>query len=83
MDLNKLSPKELMAAMNGGVTHWGEYGNATEHIRYKIVRPKNVGRKLKCGNGCKNAKTHLGMANGVCLMSGCELCVARWVKSGY
>lgn len=75
-DLNKLSPAALSAAMRGGTAAWGEVGSAADHVRY--LEPINSRRKCHCG--CGGRKTHAGMANGVCLMSGCELRVRRWVK---
>jgi hypothetical protein len=50
---------------------WGTYGNHREHMRY-VVGSKN---RRKCHCGCGGRVTHSGMANGVCLTSGCELYV--------
>ena len=79
IDLNKLSPAALSAAMRGGTAGWGEHGGP-DHIRYMEPMPKRPGRRRKCHCGCGGPKTHSGMANGVCLVSGCELYVRRWVK---
>jgi hypothetical protein len=57
---------------------WGTWGNAREHRRYK--QPISYRRKCRCG--CGGWSTHLGMANGVALMDGCELSVRRWVRWG-
>lgn len=81
-DLNKLHKNALSAAMRGGTAGWGQVGSAKEHVRYSQPVPKKPGRKKKCHCGCGGPKTHLCMANGVCLGSGCELSVARWVKTG-
>jgi hypothetical protein len=60
---------------------WGEHGSATEHQRYlQQISPKN---RSRCRCGCKTRATHTGCANGVALMSGCELHVRRWVRDGY
>jgi len=75
-DLSALSPAALSAAMRGGTDDWGRTGSASDHIRY--MEPMNSLRKCPCG--CGGRATHLGMANGVGLISGCELRVRRWVK---
>lgn len=80
VDLNELKGDELKAAMLGGVGGWGCYGDSGSHFRYKAVRQKRPGRQPKCHCGCGGNKTHRGMANGVCLTSGCELYVMRWVR---
>lgn len=59
---------------------WGEYANSEVHRRYsEEVEPKS---RRRCHCGCKRRATHRGMANGMCLTSGCELYVARWVRDG-
>ena len=55
------------------------WGSATEHARYLVKAPN---RRRRCLCGCRGAVTHIGMANGVALMSGCELRVRRWVRDG-
>lgn len=81
-DLNNLTPSALSAAMRGGTEEWGVFGSTSEHIRYSIPRPKRRGGVRRCPCGCGSKITHLGMANGMCLMSGCELRVRRWVRDG-
>jgi hypothetical protein len=81
-DLNALSQAARSAAMRGGTAGWGKVGGMPEQIRYMELRPKRPGRKPKCHCGCGTPKTHLGMTNGVCLTSGCELYVRRWAKAG-
>lgn len=77
VDLSKLSPPELSAAMRGGTTAWGHHGSAVEHVRYlQPVEPKSR-RRCSC---CNRRATHHGMANGVGLITGCEILVRRWVK---
>lgn len=80
--LNKLSPAALRAAMEGGTGGWGVRGSAVEHVRYSEAIPRSDRRRRKCCCGCGRRSTHRGFANGVCLMSGCELAVARWVSTG-
>ena len=79
MKLTELNSLELSAAMRGGTHEWGQYGSAFEHIRY--VKPASPKSRRRCHCGCKQRATHLGMANGVCLLMGCELSMHRWVKN--
>ncbi len=80
-DLNSMSQAARSAAMRGGMEGWGAVGGV-DHIRYMEPRKKRPGRQPKCSCGCDREKTHLGLANGVCLISGCEWRVRRWVKEG-
>lgn len=78
MDLDKLSPAALSAAMRGGTTNWGRHGSALEHVRYaEPIAPRS---RRRCHCGCRRRATHVGKANGVALTEGCELAMARWVK---
>jgi hypothetical protein len=61
------------------VSSWGQWGSAMHHRRYIQAIDAKSRRRCPC---CKRRATHLGMANGICLMSGCELSVRRWVKEG-
>ncbi len=79
-DLNQLSPKALQAAMKGGTTNWGTVGSAADHVRYAEPLPKTSRKRCFCG--CGQRKTHIGMANGVGLVSACEMGIYRWVKTG-
>ncbi len=67
--------QEGQAAVNA---LFGTFGSASEHRRY-FRRFKS---RRKCGCGCGTRQTLVGMANGVALMSGCELHVRRWVRDG-
>lgn len=82
VDLNKMSPAARSAAMRGGMDAWGKIGGLPGHIRYMEPRKKRPGRQPKCSCGCEGNITHLGFANGVCLTSGCEMRIRRWVKEG-
>ena len=53
--------------------------NAFTYPRTKIPAPPRSRRRCHCG--CGKRASHMGQANGVTLMMGCELSVARWVKS--
>ena len=80
MDMNKLQPKALAAAMKGGTDGWGQVASAAEHVRYaEPVRPTS---RRRCACGCNGRATLMGMANGMALATGCELAIARWVKTG-
>jgi hypothetical protein len=80
MDLNKLSPRARKAAMRGGTDGWGEWGSASQHVRYVEAAPPSSRRRCHCG--CKGPAKFLGMANGLCLTEGCELSVERWAREG-
>lgn len=56
------------------------WGSALEHTRTWKVREGRRGRRICKVNGCQNKCTHVGLANGVALMSGCEWHVRRWCK---
>ena len=79
-DLNKLSPTALSAALRGGTQDWGQYGSSIDHVRY--AEPVDSKSRRRCHCGCKRRATHVGMANGLALTEGCELAVARWVRTG-
>ena len=81
VDLNSLKGSELSAAMRGGTEGWGKQASIN-NIRYSVAKQKVSGRPCVCTCGCKNKITHLGMANGICLTSGCEFSVALWVRTG-
>lgn len=61
---------------------WGRWGSASEHQRYMEEIPVLPGRKRRCGYGCGKPSTHMGMANGLCLTSGCEWHMRIWVRDG-
>lgn len=82
IDLNKLSHQALSAAMRGGTSGWGQVGSSTDHVRYSEPLPKRRGRRKNCHCGCGKRVTHAGMANGLCLGQGCEMSMARWVRTG-
>lgn len=78
INFKDLSPQALKAAMTGNTLSWGCWGSSAKHTRYKeIISPKS---RRRCYCGCKLRATHRGAANGITLISGCELSIARWVK---
>lgn len=80
-NLNGLSPQALKAAVLGGMDEWGQYGSSIDHVRY-IEPIADRRRARKCFCGCGKRSTHRGAANGIALMSGCELSTRRWVRDG-
>lgn len=58
-----------------GVLAWG---SAERHERTMNPSPN---RRRKCRCGCGGRVTHVGTANGVALMSGCEWTVRKWVQA--
>lgn len=56
----------------------GEWASASEHQRY--LEPTPEGTYDRCLCGCGGPTTHVGMANGLGLIAGCELSVRRWVR---
>lgn len=82
VDLSKLSKPALSAAMRGGTEGWGTYSSAADHVRYMEPKPTSGKGWRKCYCGCGRRATHRGMANGICLASGCEMSMMRWVKTG-
>jgi hypothetical protein len=76
MRLNDLSQAALSAAMRGGTEAWGQWASATEHVRY--IEPVSPRSRHRCSCGCGGRATHLGKANGIALMLGCELKARRW-----
>jgi hypothetical protein len=61
-----------------GTDVFGTHGSAFEHHRY--FEPIDPRSRRRCICGCRKRATHRGMANGVCLITGCELSMARWVR---
>lgn len=56
---------------------WGRVANADEDERY--MRPVTEDYPGDCSCGCEGPITHVGMANGLGMIAGCELSVRRWV----
>lgn len=60
---------------------FGKVGSATHHERYSERRESRRTGPRNCWvPGCQNKATHRGMANGVCLTTGCEFHTAMWVR---
>ncbi len=69
--------RERTRAILLGQADWGRHGSASEHHRY--IQPVRTRNRCRCG--CRGRVTHMGMANGVALMSGCAMSVYRWRQS--
>lgn len=61
-----------------GTDEWKQRGSALDHHRY--AEPIHRFSRVRC-YCCKRRATHVGMANGIALASGCEMFVARWVRN--
>ena len=76
-----MKPSEIraMTVSPGG---WGSHGSQsmTRYAKDRPVGAHGKGRR-KCNCGCGRWATHTGMANGVALVSGCELSIQRWVRN--
>lgn len=82
MRIADLSPPALEAAMNGGMSGWGQVASAVDHVRYAEPWPKEQRKwRRMCRCGCRKKSTHTGRAKGIALTQGCELSIARWVKT--
>jgi hypothetical protein len=56
-----------------------EWGSVDYHKRhFTKVEPKS---RRKCGC-CNRRSTHIGMANNIAFVSGCEMSIRRWVRAG-
>jgi hypothetical protein len=81
VDLSKLTPQALKAAMTGGTAEWGRCGSRADHVMYVEPQTARKGHYRKCHCGCgAKAKFRL-MANGVCMQEGCELSLLREARA--
>lgn len=48
----------------------------------RSIAPSPRARR-RCCCGCTGRATHVGLGDGLAMMSGCELTVRRWVRDGY
>lgn len=67
---------ERLRAIAAGQTDWGQHANSLTHHRYSAPIAPRSRRRCHC---CGKRATHVGMANGLAMTSGCEWAVARWV----
>lgn len=57
------------------------WGDSRIHKRTSRRLPPRLSRR-RCNCGCERRATHVGLANGLAMVDGCELSIARWVKTG-
>lgn len=76
-----MDPKEVKARMTSP-GDYGRHGSILHSNRFSKPIEGRRGRR-KCNCGCGKRSTHMGLANGVSLMRGCEFAVARWVKDPF
>lgn len=80
VDLNKLSPRALSAAMKGGTKEWGERASIHEHVGYVERQTARGPNYLKCHCGCGQKAKYRAMFNGICMSEGCEMAMHRFAR---
>lgn len=71
----RIRATEKARAVANGQQRWGVYASEEMH---RYAQPVTAScRRCYC---CGGPITHAGMANGLALISGCELAVRRWVR---
>lgn len=56
-----------------------QWADADLHERAMVKTPPSSRKRCSC---CGRRATHVGTANGMAMMGGCDLRVRRWVKQG-
>ncbi len=56
------------------------YADARTHKR-TMKKAASTSRK-RCSCGCGRRATHIGLANNLGMLGGCELTIRRWVRDG-
>ncbi len=78
---NAKDERQRVRAASRGVGEWGTHGSAFDHERYALATDSRRRCPYCPGRGMsKPRQTHLGVANGVTLMAGCEWHVSQWVR---
>ncbi|MFC9898509.1 hypothetical protein ACFVMC_32865 [Nocardia sp. NPDC127579] len=70
------------AAATGAPATGGRVGSAESGHRTSKVMPPRYRSRRRCYCGCAGKATHTGFADGVTLVTGCELSIRRWVRTG-
>lgn len=73
--------EDTKAMLAGKIGNDGTRVGSADGSRSMVKIPSTSRRR--CGCGCKARATHVGLGDGIALMSGCELKVRRWVRDGY
>lgn len=75
-----MTPAEARAkaASRGG---WGRVADAHADPRYALAMDSKRRNRGECGCGCGRKTTHVGVANGMGMTSGCEWSIRQWVRN--
>lgn len=76
-----LTAEATRAAVAGKFGADGTRSGSVDGHRSVVTGPAR--RRRKCPCGCGTRATHIGLGDGIALMSGCQLSVHRWVRDGY
>ena len=80
-DDKTLAAEDLRATLAGKIGPDGtRSGRADGHRAMIATRPTS---RRRCSCGCGQRSTHVGLGDGLGMMSGCEMRVRRWVRDGY
>ncbi|GGL44328.1 hypothetical protein GCM10011588_68820 [Nocardia jinanensis] len=60
----------------------GRVGSAAAGDRTSALMPPRYRSRRRCYCGCGGKATHTGRADGITLVTGCELSMQRWVHTG-
>lgn len=77
MNESKSMTRARLASPGG----FGVHGSAEDGPRHAEPVPRL--RRRCAWMGCEQRACYVGCANGLGMMSGCELHVRRWVRDGY
>ena len=75
-----LAAEDARAALAGKIGEDGLRWGSVDGHRAMIRTPSTSRYRCSC---CGKRATHVGLGDGVALMSGCEMRVRRWVRDGY
>ena len=80
-DKATIAREDTKAMLAGKISADGTRSGSVDGSRSMVSAPSRSRRR--CGCGCKGRATHVGLGDGLALMSGCEMKVRRWVRDGY
>lgn len=60
----------------------GRVASAATGCRTSTLMPPRYRSRRRCYCGCEGKATHTGRADGITLVTGCELSMQRWVRTG-
>jgi len=76
-----IARENTKARLAGKIGSDGTRVGSVDGSRSLVSMPPRSRRR--CGCGCDSRATHVGLGDGLALMSGCEMRVRRWVRDGY